>query len=198
MAPGGNMIPERYVKASGIEAHRFRVTEPWHRPYEFLRQRDGTVAIIDASAYCVLLLCGEKLRLLVDIARQPRLGQAILDLGKFWFESTRLGKYFTLYRLYESLAPRPDLSFSAVRHGLSHASAVLTRPKTVAELHRLFGSTEVDLRLPTHQRVFYVQLGKMLVATDTLLAEALQHALPTLRILSKGERPAHPWQVQLS
>jgi hypothetical protein len=63
----------------------------------------------------------------------------------------------------------------------------------VAALQSLFGTTEVDLRLSQHQRVFYQQLSRLLIATETLLADTLSESIAEIFVLQECEELVHDW-----
>lgn len=152
---------------------------------------------IPPAAFCALhTQRDDKLFLLVDVASFPMLSEAILLLGKTFFTGNRAQRYITLFKAYECLEKNPDMMLSAVRHGLSHAPSALSRPKTVAVLRALFGTTSIDLSLTTHCRIFYFQLVKLLIAVDSILTLALIDALPHLRKVSSEDVPLNEWRVK--
>lgn len=125
--------------------------------------------------------------LAVSLSRHPDIAEAVIELGRFQFASKRIDKYLSVYQAYEAIEEHPQLELSVVRHALTHAAAALSRPKTVAALQRLFGTTDIDLGSPRHQKVFYQQLAILLVTTESLLADALAKRMGELYVLRDGD-----------
>ena len=153
---------------------------------------------IPPAAFCALNTPrGDKLFLLVDVTSYPQLSEAVLLLGKTFFTGkNRAQRYVTLFKAYECLENNPDVMLSAVRHGLSHAPSALSRPKTVAALRELFGTTSIDLSIAAHRRIFYFQLVKLLIAVDSILTSALIDVLPNLRKVASEDIPLNERQVK--
>ncbi len=99
--------------------------------------------------------------------------EAIILLGHAHFIGTRVAIYMTVYKAYECIVADRELSFSAIRHALSHASTSLSRKSTVNELNRIFGSTQIDFKIYRHLKEYYVHLGRLLIATDIALLDKL-------------------------
>jgi len=151
---------------------------------------------IPHAAFCALRTANhDRLFLLVDVTTFPQLSEAVLLLGKTYFTGNRAQRYVTLFKAYECLEKNPDIALAAVRHGLSHAPTALSRPKTLAALQALFGTTAINLDLAAHCRVFYFQLVKLLLAVDALLTAALLDALPRLRVVESEDTPLNEWRV---
>ena len=188
----------RYHRSSGLSKARLHVRKAWHGPYRFIRHPKGGAMPIPPAAFCALHTPrDDKLFLLVDVASFPQLSEAILLLGQTFFTGrNRAQRYVTLFKAYECLEKNPDLMLSAVRHGLSHAPSALSRPRTVAALRALFGTTSIDLSLVTHCRVFYFQLVKLLIAVDSILTSALIDVLPHLRKVTSEDIPLNEWRVK--
>lgn len=151
---------------------------------------------IPQAAFCALHTAGAKQQfLLVDVKSFPQLSEAVLLLGKVFFTGNRVQRYVNLFKAYECLEEHPDVQLAAVRHGLSHAPTMLSRPKTVTALQTLFGTTKIDLEIAPHCRIFYQQLVKLLVTVDTLLTLSIINSLPKLRVVDSEDIPLHEWRV---
>ena len=190
------LVPMRYHVSSGLSRVHFHVRKVWHSYYEFIRHPNGGAMPIPPAAFCTLhTSSGQKLYLLIDRSSFPKLSQAILLLSETYSTGNRAQRYLTLFKVYECLEKEPDLMLSAVRHGLSHAPSALSRPKTVAALKSLFGTTSIDLSQTTHCRVFYSQLVKLLVIVDSALTSALIDILPQLHKIESEDVPLLKWRV---
>lgn len=190
------LVPQCYHKSSGLRASTLVIRNAWHRPYFFMRHPEGGAISIKPAAYCELWTEAQgSLFLLVDVASMPVLAEATLLIGKLFFTGNRIHRYTTLYNAYECVEPNPDIMLSAVRHGLSHAPATLSRRKTIEALQLLFGTTRIDLRRTRHQRAFYNQFVSLLRATDKALSGALIRALPQLLQVISEDIPLHEWQI---
>lgn len=190
------LVPMQYHRTSGLLDACFHVRRAWHAPYRFMRHPRGGAMPIAEAAFCSLHTAShDQLCVLVDVASFPQLAEAALLLGKTYFTGNRVQRYVTLFKAYECLERTPDITLSAVRHGLSHAPTALSRPKTVNALQTLFGTTTINLDLPAHRRVFYFQLVKLLLAVDSLLTAALLVSLPSLRLVESEDTPLHEWRL---
>ncbi len=190
------LVPMSYHRSSGLSKAHLHVRSVWHSPYRFICHPKGGAMPIPPAAFCALHTpSGQKLFLLIDVSSFPKLSQAILLLGETYSTGSRTQRYLNLFKAYECLEENPDLMLSAVRHGLSHASSALSRPKTVTALNSLFGTTLIDLSLTTHRKVFYIQLVKLLVTVDLALTSALTDVLPQLRKVSSEGDVLNEWWV---
>ena len=167
------IVPSRFQKRSGVSTHDFLVRTPWHRPYQFAELPDGTIRNFDSSAFCRIEYDGELTPMLVRRSQTPRLYEATLFVGSLLSESRRVQKYLTIHKAYECLELDRDHTLSAVRHSIAHAEIALTRPNTVNALKSLFGSTKIDFNSHSHVRVYYEQLGRLMIRVDQLLHKFL-------------------------
>jgi hypothetical protein len=190
------LVPIRFRTASGIEGLTLQVLDPWFYPFTYVRNSRGVATRISPAAYCALASNGYVRHLLIDLQRQPFLAKLVLSMGQLLFTHTRADKYLLLYKVYESLEPRPDIRFAAVRHALSHAPIVLSRPGTVRELRLAFGTVNLNLENPRHALPFYKRLAELLAATDQRLAVALTGILPNVRVLRARSDALFAWQVK--
>jgi hypothetical protein len=156
------VIPSRYQTLTGIDKYQFYVWDAFcyrragmlmrlhlHKPakvgrFEFRRDHDPRM--FD-------LLC------LVDELRHRRPYRE---------------RYLNAYKCREILSQNIPEDYRAVRHSLSHPPMVLAKPSIVSILKRHFGSTQIDLSLHAHRKIFFVYLGNMLMENDTLLYEHLR------------------------
>lgn len=168
-----DLVPQRYHRNSGLATARFRVREARGGPLNRLRRPDHESVPIPPSAYCEFDVDSDTFFILFEIARLPELATAVSYFAQGLTRGNRIQRYMTLYKAYESLQAAPDGMLSAVRHGLSHSASALSRPKTVAALRSLFGTTNIDLDRSDHCRVFFRQLVTLLIETDRLLADNL-------------------------
>jgi hypothetical protein len=160
-----------------------------------MRHRRGVAYEIPPAALCEIEIDSNKSAVLVDIAGFPKPAEAVLLTGKLFLCGITTERYMTLFKAYECLAAQPAIEWAGVRHGLSHASATLSRPKTVEVLKRLFETTRIDLSRSSHRRVFYRQFVTLLKETDTLLADGLMSRQAGLRLLCDRTDALHDWQV---
>jgi len=188
-------MPERFHRSSGLASARLHILDAWHRPFHYIRHPKGGALPISPAALCEIATADGPALFLADLRTQPRLAEAVLLFGKLFFTGNRVQRYVTLYKAYECVETAPAIAFAAVRHGLSHASSTLSRPRTVATLQGLFGSTQIDLGVHRHVRVFYRQLASLLVETDAKLYEAILAAEASLRRLRSRAEALHDWQV---
>lgn len=168
------LMPKRDWARAPARQHQFRVLKPWWQPYELILTRSRQLRKIEPSAYCELLCEGERRPLLIPLALDPILADAVIGLGKLLLVGGREERFMTLFKVYEALHPNPEMKFAAVRHALAHATIVLNRPKTVSALLDLFGTTRIDLSTYTHQRIFWQVLGSLLTTVDALLAARVE------------------------
>jgi hypothetical protein len=119
----------------------------------------------------------------VLVARQdfPVLFDAMIHYAKAYLTGPRIQRYMTVYQAYESLVEQRDISFSAIRHSLSHPSLKISRPSTVQELKRLFGGNEIDFEIYQHLKQFYIHFGRLIIATDIALRMRIESHLEDLR-----------------
>ncbi|MDB5765014.1 MAG: hypothetical protein JWQ21_4009 [Herminiimonas sp.] len=194
--PYTRLVPQRYHRPSGLDKAWFNIEHAWHHPCQYIYHTEDVAASISPSALCELRTSdGETIILLVEIDEFPTLAEAILLFGKMSSTGNRVQRFITLYKVYECLEPRPEINFSAVRHGLSHAGSVLSRPKTVAALNHLFGGANIDLSIPRHLRIFYMQFVDLLIEVDKKLFTSLQPLVHRLRRLPSRYHALSDWQV---
>jgi hypothetical protein len=179
------LVPARYRRATGFSRLNLSVREASHQVFRYVRHPRGGAVSIPPSAMCELRHGTRSSVYLIDVVGFPRLAEAVLLYGKVHFTGIRAERYRMLYQAYECLEPHPSLDFAAVRHGLSHAVAALSRPRTVATLKRLFGTVSIDLERSSHVKVFYVQLVRLLVEVDRLLAEAIVRTRDSLLVVPR-------------
>ena len=180
----GMIVPERYWRACGLDHHQFLVRNCESQSYTCFTDGEGRILREFAeAAYCELRVDDDFLPILVPKKELPSAFEAIILIGNAtrWLSKSRVEKYLTVHKAYECLAPRRDPELSAIRHGLTHPGTTLTEPRTVAVLTRLFGSTTIDLQSYRHARIFYCQLGRLLIETDILLHAKLIKNLWRLR-----------------
>jgi hypothetical protein len=191
-----NLIPTRFQKDSGVSSHNFLVRTPWHRPYQYAELPDGTIRQFDSSALCQVECDGKLTPLLVRQTATPRLFEATLFVGKLLFESKRIQKYLLAYKAYECLESNRDQALSSVRHSLTHAEIALTHPNTVGALNQLFGSKKIEFDVHCHVRVFYEQLGKLMIVVDRLLHHQLSENVEKTYAIPADVKLLLDWQVK--
>jgi len=183
------LIPRRYWSMSVASRHRFEVVEPWWSPFEIVQLQSGGLASIEPSAYCRILVGDTYIPVLIPIREHPIIGGAVTQFGKLLFTGTRNEKYMTLFKVYETICSKPEIKFAALRHALTHSTAVLNRPKTVAALHSLFGTVHVDLSNYGHQGIFWRTFGQLLVEVDSLFAAELRALGSAIHMPQPQKRP---------
>jgi hypothetical protein len=189
------LVPRHLQKAAGVATYVWQVNEPWQRPYNYVRHPKGGALQIPPSAYCQLLDGAEYIHLLVPVQSHPELAESLLLFGQALFTTNRVERYLKLHKSFESLGPHGFHDFTAVRHGLAHASTALSRPKTVAALKKHFGSAKIDLDDRRHVRQLYIQCGDLLRVLDQVQATRLREALPHLRLIRSHEDVLMDWRI---
>ncbi len=189
------LIPVRFQKTSGVSSHDFLVRAPWHLPYKYAELPDGTIRQLDCSALCQIEYEGTLTPMLVSQTATPRLFDATLFVGKLLYESKRVQKYLLAHKAYECLELNRDHTLSSVRHSLAHAEIALTQSKTVDALTHLFGSKKIEFDNHCHVRVFYEQLGKLMIVVDQLLHNQLSVNIEKTHALPAGAKLLMDWQV---
>jgi hypothetical protein len=175
------LVPQRYHRNSGLTTARFHVRDARGGPFVHLRKPEQGQVRISPSAYCEFDVDADTFFALFAIDKFPTLAASVSYFAQGLTRGNRAQRYTTLFKAYESLQTAPDITLSAVRHGLSHSTTALSRPKTVAALRSLFGTTHIDLDRADHSRIFFRQLVALLIETDRLLAQNLADALARLR-----------------
>ena len=172
------LVPGRYWQTSGLYGYDFNVLRPWHRSFHIATDPKGEMVSFPESATCGLRI-GEQSAKKILIPRKdaPQEFEAVILVGKALFSRWRVEKYMTVYKAYECLNTWRNPMFSAIRHGLSHPSSILTEPRTISTLNQLFGTTTIDLGRNSHLRVFYKHLGMLLKENDDLLHSKLMHRM---------------------
>lgn len=188
-------VPQRYQHLSGLDKYDFKIRHPWHKPFGFALTKSHTVQRISPSAHCVIIHRDQVAHILISTHSHPELSQAILLLGQFHFSGNRTQKYLTLFKAYECIADHPKMEFAALRHALTHPDSKLNRPKTLAALHSLFGTTRVNLAKHTHLSRFYKLLGLLLIETDSLLYALLEKNYQRYAMDSNLSSVLLDWQV---
>jgi len=189
------LIPQRYQKAAGVADYVWEINERWHHPYSYIRHPKGGAFRIVPSVYCQILSDGRFVDVLIPITRHPQLAESLLLFGQALFTGNRVERYLTLHKSFESLKVRSGYDFTAVRHGLAHASTALSRPGTVEALVRLFGTTNIDFRIPAHVKQMYLQCGEMLRVLDKEQGERVRSVLKDALILGSKDDALLDWQV---
>ena len=184
------MVPQAYHKVAGLRAYQPAVWEVGRGTFDCLVRIGFPVQNIDESAFCVFVRGGREVPALVSRVQAPRLFEAIAHLSAAVLTGVRLHRFTTLFKAYECLVEGPDLHLSAVRHAISHPETVLSRPKTVASLQELFGGTRIDLGLAVHRRVFYRELGRLIIEVDKVIGETLGSNPLWWQEVPPGLRPA--------
>lgn len=130
---------------------------------------------IPESVYINCLVANNAINFLVS----KKFDIKLFDAAIYYHESMRTGprtkKYLTLYKAYESIIPRHsrDLTFSSIRHSLSHSTSHLTKRDVVNKLTELFGGLEIKMSSYNHCKVFYKAYWDMLIQTDKAIADKL-------------------------
>ena len=120
--------------------------------------------------------------ILVSMARYPKVAEAIWFLRQFQFSSTtRFEKYMKVFKAYECLCSRPLITYSAIRHAISHSESTLNRPRTLHTLTQIFGGPKIDLAKARHRKLFWSHLASLLVLVDSLLYDAILKNLTQFR-----------------
>jgi hypothetical protein len=133
--------------------------------------------------------------LLVSLDDYPVLAEALLLLGQLNMGiGNRIQRYLTLYKAYEAITDRPNAAFSSLRHVLAHPATMLSSQLTVGQLTQLFGTKFFDIDDPAHQRAFYVQMARLLIATDIRLGRLLEYAYRATVLTSRRDALLY-WQV---
>lgn len=174
-------IPKKFLKATRVPTHGFRVIRPSGCLYKHRRTADGTAGPIPPSARCWLQDGERNTQVLVSMSRYPAICRGIMALGGLTRNGRRSTKYLTVYQAYEGLVSCPRDDLAALRHALAHAPGVLTKPKTIEQLKRLFGTIEIDLEDTRHQQVFWSLYGELLIELDLAIASALQQRIEEQR-----------------
>ncbi|WP_146517624.1 hypothetical protein [Rubripirellula amarantea] len=73
----------------------------------------------------------------------------------------------------------------------------MTRPNTVNALNSLFGSTKIDFDNHAHVRVYYEQLGKLMIVVDPLLNKQLSNNFAETYGIPEGVKLLMDWQVKV-
>ncbi len=167
------LIQRRFWKPSGILDHHFAILDPGISRWTSLIGKDGKEMAIPESAYCVHCQADIFTMVLIPKRDFPDLSEAVLLMRKAQLTGPRVARYMAVYHAYETVVSKRDPAFSAIRHAMSHAQSALTRKSTVDELVRIFGSTHIQFGEYSHLREFNLQLGRLLIATDTALGCAL-------------------------
>jgi len=150
---------------------------------------------IPPSAYFALRDGTRLHHFLLPRESSPRLFQAVLLAGSLLSTHARFDRYLTAYKCYECLAKQKDPGFSAIRHALSHATTVLSRPKTIDMLKQILGQVEIDFAIYKHQREFYKHLGLLIMHNDSLLHSLLLRSRASCRSLPGPTFAVHEWQA---
>jgi hypothetical protein len=131
------------------------------------------------------------------------------DKAPILFESTKLindslhtgpleKKYMSLFKAYECLSDKKLITFSSIRHSLSHSRVSLTHKKTLDILIKLFGSTEINLKNSKHRRIFYDNYARLLIEVDKIFFWTIKRHIREGRIIKMNnviiidERKKHP------
>jgi hypothetical protein len=183
------LMPKRDWAHATIRLHQFGVLNPWWQPYELIVTRSGQLRRIEPSSFCELFYEGVRRPLLIPLAVDPILADAVIGLGKLLLTGGREERFMTLFKVYEAIHPNPEMQFAAVRHALAHATIVLDRPKTVSALLTLFGTTRIDLSEHTHRKIFWRVLGDLLINVDTLLTSKIELSVNQFRMLDEVAQP---------
>jgi hypothetical protein len=188
-------VPERYWRRTGLDQYRFRVIEPWHRLYHFKLSPAGCAEHI-APSILVTHRTDESYRhILLAFDDYPVMVESLLLLGKVSIGiGNRVQRYLTLYKAYEAVTDRPNPAYSSLRHALAHPATSLSSELTVDQLTRLIGTRFFDIDNPSHQRAFYIQMARLLMATDLRLGRLLEYASCATTLSSRKEA-VHDWQI---
>jgi hypothetical protein len=189
------LVPKRLQKAAGVATYVWQVNEPRQWPCNYRKHPKGGATPIPPSAYCQLLHDNSYIHLLVPLQVDSRLAESLMLFGQALFTGNRVERYLMLHKSLESLGWQGSHDFTAVRHGLAHASTALSRPRTVAALTKVFGSTRIDLANARHVRQMYLQCGELLRVLDQAQAARLRHLLPRLQVLRSQDEALLDWQV---
>jgi hypothetical protein len=182
------IVPKRYWHRTGLDEYRFRVSDPEHGLIMYRTTPEGCTRRISPSVVVTHRTGVEHRELLVPFFDYPVLCEALLLLGQLAMGvGNRLQRYLTLYTAYEAITDRPDPAFSSLRHALTHPATMLSSSLTVSELTRLFGSRFFNIADTQHQRVFFVQMARLLMITDTRLGRLLDYAYRVQPIASRRE-----------
>ena len=182
--PYKGLLPDRFWRASSASKHRFAVCRPWHKAMNIVLTCSEELELVPDSAYCIFHDGHEYSPILIDIARYPMEANVVMQLGKLTRTGNRALRYINLHKAYELLCRAPDARFSCIRHALAHSPHALSKPRTVDALIAQFGTKHIDLSNYAHQKVFWSNLGELLVRVDTLAGELISSVLQDCRLQS--------------
>jgi hypothetical protein len=130
---------------------------------------------IPESVYINCLIANKAINFLVSKKFDIKLFDAAVYYRESMITGPRTKKYLTLYKAYESIIPKHlrDLTYSSIRHSLSHSTSHLTKQNVVAKLTELFGGLEVKMKSYSHCKVFHKAYWDMLIQTDKAIADKL-------------------------
>lgn len=175
-----SLVLTRFHEVSGVLSYEFRIVGSY-RDVVFknarVRRTEDPVAVAHINV-------DNRLHVVpIRRADDARLFESVKHISRVYQWGPRSDRYLEFYKAHSCLAPVASAEHRAIRHGLSHASVELNRKSTRDILLRMFGTTEIDLGLYSHQKVFFANLGHLMIATDKILYKHLnqymrQRSLP--------------------
>lgn len=187
--PYSRAIPKAYLKEAGLDTYSSHVVQV-RGSCDRLYRDGGPILQIEESAFCRLLHNGIVVNVIVPRSESPALFDAIIHISESLKAASRFQRFTEAFKAYESLETSPDLNLAAIRHAISHPETALSRPKTVAALRLLFGSSRIELVRPAHRRVFFRELGRLFVKLDELIGEGTLSNRYRWHLVPHGYHPA--------
>ena len=189
--PYQRAVPKIYRREAELDQYVPRLQKVHGGPFDYLFQGDALPRRIKTSAFCEWRNGRALISVLVPAYESPALYEALIHLNEAVKTGVRLHRFSTAFKAYECLVSKPDVELAAIRHAISHPETILSRPKTVEALRQLFGATRIDLEIATHRRIYYRQLGKLLMRIDSLVGDALSLDRHAWMPVPQGWYPAH-------
>ncbi len=158
---GDDIIPIKFKRHCGVRDHVFRIGNP------------RIIGRVDPWP-CHVLFDDHWVHLHLPSAEFSAEVEALSLLSSLDGETERRSRYIAVHSAYEAVVSDRDVDFSSLRHALVHPSIRLNRPSVRESLHRRFNSLEIDLRNYYHQKEYYRCIGRMLIAIDKAIYNAIQ------------------------
>ena len=171
-------IPKRLRIKTGIDKYNFLIMHPRSGYYNVNKEIFQRVCSIRKS--------GNLLHVLIDRNQNKVLYDSIEALSTLVQFTPYMRRYMALYKSYEPLEKNIPIEFRAIRHGLSHSSNVLSAPKTIEVLEKLFSTKHIDLNKWKHINIFCTHFARMLMEHDKILHKFILSNLNNLVVVGKN------------
>jgi len=160
-----DVVPIKFRRSSGLGPHSFKIANKG-RHHSWNSVNNYTCNVFKDNAWQ---------RVTLNSGTFSSEIEALQILSCIDGETERQGRYISIHSAYEAVVKKRAIHLSAIRHALAHSASKLTNPDVISALTEYFDGVHINLRIYTHQKIYYRCIAEMLIAIDDAIFTKIMH-----------------------